>query len=154
MTKDRAKAKALKYLEWAEKNENKSKQVYDSFNNQYKDFDWTQPILRGHHSQRKHEKVYERRASVMNRTIELDKKAKRMREKAENLLVFANRNKGDAENARQAKRDLADQAIQKGSIVSDWCFGQGEVLKVNTKTYTIRFTSGYKTTRDKSFIKT
>ncbi len=103
MTKDRARAKSIKYIEWAEKAEAKSKAIHERFSADFKDFDWTQPILLGHHSQRRHQKIYERRDN-MHRTInELDAKAKRFREKAENLLIFANTNKGDAERKREGK---------------------------------------------------
>jgi len=84
---------------------------------------------------------------------ELEDKAKRMREKSENLLIFANTNKGDAEAKRQIQRDLADSQIVVGSKVYDWSFGDGVVEKVNKKTYTIQFKSGSKFTRDKSYIK-
>ena len=134
MTKERAKAKAEKYLEWAGKAEAKSKQLYDTFQSQYKDFDWTQPILRGHHSQRRHEKVYERRNSMMTKTIELDAKAKRYREKAENLFAFANRNKGDAEKRREVQRQELDKYIKVGDVIVTM-YGDKEVLKVNKKTY-------------------
>lgn len=153
MTKDRARVKAGLYLEWADKAEAKSKAIYESFQSTYKDFDWTQPILRGHHSQRRHEKVFERRDSVMRQTIDLDAKAKRFREKAQNLLDFANRNAGDAEDKRQEQREKADSQISVGSQVVDWCFGAGVVERVNKKTYSIRFSSGMRCARDKSFIK-
>lgn len=153
MTKDRAKVKAVQYLEWAEKAETKSKNIKTSFNSTYKNFDWTQPILLGHHSQRRHEKMYEYRNTVYRNINGLDVKAKRFREKADNLLAFANRNKGDAEAKRQEKRLVADSQISVGSQVYDWCFGYATVERVNKKTYTIRLASGSKFTRDKSFIK-
>lgn len=153
MTKDRARVKAAQYLEWAEKAEIKSRELQDRFHADYKDFDWTQPILRGHHSQRRHEKVFERRDAMHRKVRELDEKAKRFREKADNLLAFANRNKGDAEAKREEQRALADSKISVGSQVTDWVFGTGVVERVNKKTYTIRFSSGMKCARDKSFIK-
>ena len=153
MTKDKARIKANKYLEWAEKAEQKSKDIYASFQKDYGQFDWTEPIKIGHHSQRKHEKVFERRNSVMKKTFELEQKAKRFREKADNLTRFANTNKGDAENKRQAERDLADTLFSVGSEVVDWVMGKGIIKRVNKKTYTIEFQSGWTTTRDKSFIK-
>lgn len=153
MTKDRAREKAKKYIEWADKAEQKSKDLHATFQAVYKNFDWTQPILRGHHSQRRHEKVFDHREAMMNKTVELDTKAKRFREKAVNLTAFANRNAGDAECQREEKRKIADQAITIGSQVVDWCFGSGIVERVNKKTYTIRFSSGYKCARDKSYLK-
>lgn len=153
MTKERARAKAELYTQWAQAAENQSKALYDGFKSQYKDFDWTQPILLGHHSQRRHEKVFERRDSMMRKVHELDAKAKSHRSKAENLLAFANRNKGDAEAKREEQRALADKQVSVGSQVFDFCFGNGIVERVNKKTYTIRFPSGSKFTRDKSYIR-
>lgn len=152
MTKEAAKNKAIKYLLWADLAEKKSKQIYDSFNANFKDFDWTQPILLGHHSQRRHEKVYERRNSVMSRIRELDARAKRFREKAVNLNYFANTNKGDAEARRIEKRKTVDSLFSVGSEIYDVCYRSGVILKVNTKTFTIRFASGFTTTRDKSYF--
>lgn len=153
MTKDRARKKAEQYLEWAEKAEAKAKSLQDNFDKIYGDFDWTQPVLLGHYSQRKHERVFETRNSVFSQIAELEKKAKRHREKAENLQAFADRNKGDAEKARQEQRDLSDELYTVGSRVYDWSFGSGTILKVNKKTYRIKFDKGFTDTRDKSFIK-
>ncbi|OQP67685.1 DUF3560 domain-containing protein [Niastella populi] len=153
MTKDRARIKAAQYVNWAAIAEKKSKEIYDSFQKVYGDFDWTQPILLGHYSQRSHEKVYERREAMHNKINILYAKAKRFREKAENLLNFANRNKGDAEVKRIVQRAIADTKITVGSAIIDWVYGSGIVQKVNKKTYTIKFTNGLKTTRDKSYIK-
>jgi len=153
MTKDRARIKSEQYIKWAILNENKAKDLQTNWYRDYGQFDWTEPIKRGHHSQRRHEKVFEKRASFHTKMKELEDKAKRMREKSENLLIFANTNKGDAEAKRQIQRDLADSQIVVGSKVYDWCFGDGVVEKVNKKTYTIQFKSGSKFTRDKSYIK-
>lgn len=153
MNKDRARQKAEKYFEWADKAEAKAKEIYDGFKSTYKDFDWTQPILRGHHSQRRHEKVFERRDSVMRKSIELEEKAKRFREKANNLLHFANTNKGDAERKRQVIREQADLLVRVGMNVDTVVWGMGEVVKINKKTYTVKFPSGSQFTVDKSWVR-
>lgn len=141
MTKERAKAKAEKYLEWATKAEAKSKEIYANWTAQHKDFDWTQPILRGHHSQRRHEKVFERRNSMHSKVRELDEKAKRFREKADNLLRFANTNKGDAERRREKVREELDKIVKVGDIIITM-YGDKEVLKINKKTYTVQGSTG------------
>lgn len=152
MTKDRARAKAQKYLEWAEKAEAKSKELYANFQSVYKDFDWTQPILRGHHSQKAHEKIYARRNTMHEKVRELDEKAKRFREKASNLLAFANRNKGDADKKKQEYRNAISQVISIGSQVNT-LYGVMEVIKINDKT--VRCQRGeWKTTIDKNLIRT
>lgn len=153
MTKDRAMKKAIKYLEWAELADNKRTELRQAFDEKYKHFDWTQPILIGHHSQRRHERVFEEQDHFYKTQFELIEKAKRFREKAENLIAFADRNKGDAERKREEVRAERDSMIAEGTNIYDPCYGQGEMVKVNKKTYTIAFVSGFKTTRDKSFVK-
>ncbi len=152
MTKERALIKSKKYLEWAEKAEQKAKSIYHNWCEQYKDFDWTQPILRGHHSQKRHEKIYERRNTIHTKVQELEQKAKRLREKATNLEMFANRNKGDAERARDIRREQASNVFKENSEIYDFAYGSGIVKKVNKKTFTVVFKSGFTCTRDKSYF--
>lgn len=152
MTKEAAKRKAEKRLEWAVIAERKANEVRKAREIKFKDFDFTQPILRGHHSQRRHERMYEYRNASHTKENELLAKAKMHREKAENLLIFASRNKGDAEARRVEKRAAADKIHVVGSDIYDFCFGLGTIEKVNKKTYTIRFRSGSKFTRDKSYF--
>lgn len=154
MTKAQALKRANQYLDWALKAKAKSRAVMDTLSREFKDFDFTEPIKLGHHSQRRHERKFERRDSLMRQSIEWDAKAKRYAEKAMNLEMFANTHKGDAERKRQTVREQNDALIKVGSIIVDYCYGRGEVLRVNTKTYSIAFMNGMKTTRDKSFIKT
>jgi len=59
---------------------------------------------------------------------------------------------GDAERARQAKREANDAIITKASRIRDHVFGTGTVTRVNQKTYTIRFDSGGTWPRDKSYV--
>lgn len=152
MRKEQARQKAEKYRKWAKANYAKAQKIYADWRSVYGSFDWTQPILRGHHSQRAHEKVYERRDSMHRKVAELEAKAKRMLGKADNLERFANTNKGDAEARRQSMRDENDKSIFVGSTVNDACFGVGTVTRVNKKTYSIRFRSGSVYARDKSFV--
>jgi len=66
--------------------------------------------------------------------------------------------KGDAERAKQIKREANDLKAVIGGVVFDGVFGDGIIEKINKKTYTIRFKSkvrdgDYITTRPKHFIK-
>ena len=153
MTKERARQKAIKYLEWANLADKKRKELSDIWYAMYKDFDWTEPIKLGHHSQRRHEKVFERRDSFFRTQIELEEKAKRFREKAENLNYFANTNKGDAQRRREAKWAELDKIVSIGSRVR-WVFGGKEatVKKVNRKTYGVEFEDGRRITDQKDFF--
>jgi hypothetical protein len=151
-TKDYARTKAAKYRTWAESAEQQAHQLYTQFQEVYGRFDWTQPILRGHHSQKAHQRVYARRDTMHTKVHLLVEKAKSHRQKAENLECFANTNKGDAERAREVRRVANDAVIMVGSNVFDFAFRDGVVLKVNKKTYTIQFKT-FVTTRDKSWVK-
>lgn len=141
MTKERAKIKAQKYLEWADLADKKCKESEDNWYSTYRDFDWTEPVKIGHHSQRRHEKMFERRDNFYRRQFESEEKVKRFRDRADNLLRFANRNKGDAEKRREAERVELDKIIQVGSLVS--CFlinGKiGKVVKVFKKSYRVDY---------------
>lgn len=72
--------------------------------------------------------------------------------RAERIKEYGGRVKGDAERAREVERAKQDGIIGKGSRVRDFCFGNGEVTRVNTKTYSIKFDSGGTYPRDKTFI--
>jgi hypothetical protein len=141
MTKERALQKSKQYREWGQKNLDKAKEIYSKYCEEMKDFDWTQPILRGHHSQRRHEKIYERRNSIHEKVNELEAKGKRMLEKAENLERFANTHKGDAEKKREEKRKELDEILSVGDTIYTM-YGAKEILKVNKKTYTIQVSAG------------
>lgn len=60
--------------------------------------------------------------------------------------------KGDAERKRQHHREIADQHIQVGTRVHDFCFGNGIVTRVNRLSYTIKFDSGSTYARDKTYV--
>lgn len=150
MTKERALQKATQYRIWADKREQLLKTLETQNSLFLKSFDWTEPIKIGHHSQKRHQKMFELRNSKMEKIIELEKSIKRMREKASNLEIFANTNKGDAEKRRQQQRDANDQKIKVGDIVKT-IYGMREVVKINKKTYTIKCNTS-NITIDKSFI--
>lgn len=74
-------------------------------------------------------------------------------ERAERIEKYGARVKGDAERAREVMRIEQDKTIEKGSRVHDFCFGDGEVTRVNKKSYSIKFDSGGTYARDKTYIK-
>lgn len=154
MTKDRARFKAAKYIEWAEIAEKKARQIIVEFNSHPGANDWnywTQPI----HSNARGRAFANQRERLRNKigkSNELSEKAKRFREKAENLLRFANTNKGDAERNRDLRRADNDELIGVGTEIYDFAYREGIVIKVNKKTYTIRWASGGIFTRDKSYV--
>lgn len=141
MTKQRALQKAKQYREWGNKNLEKAKDIYSKYHEEMKNFDWTQPILKGHHSQTKHEKIYERRNKIHETVNELEAKGKRMLEKADNLERFANTNKGDAEKRREEMRNALDKVLKVGDTIYT-LYGAKVILKINKKTYTIQGSIG------------
>ena len=81
------------------------------------------------------------------REHELRAKAEYQAAKAENLRIMASRNKGDAEAARQAKREATVVAV--GDIV-DSLYGRRVVVKVNAKTVRLE---GVSAAVDKAHVK-
>ena len=117
MTKDNARIKAEKYRRWADLTDKKRSERWDDWFAKYGQFDWTEPVKIGHHSQRRHEKMFEKKDKFFRQQVELEQKAKRFREKADNLERFANTNKGDAERKREQARQVNDKLIGVGSKV-------------------------------------
>lgn len=88
----------------------------------------------------------------MDKELGLRAHAQELRDRAERLKNGV-RVAGDAERKRQAVSEKLDQLIFVGSRVEDFCFGEGQVVRINKKTYSIRFASGNVYARDKSFVK-
>lgn len=95
------------------------------------------------------------RARAIRRTEkawEHSETAARFEAKAENLRHV--RVAGDAERRHQARRDVNDTAIAKGSKIVDAVFGTGTVLGIFKKSYRIKWNrSGSVFARDKMFVR-
>ena len=140
---EKAERKAERYEEWAGKRERNADAQLNSHPEVRHDWAFiTQP---GRIPLR------ERMNAADNRAHESLEIAQEMRRKAGSLRHV--RVKGDAGRRRQAIRDKLDAIITKGSQVHDFCFGSGEVVQVNTKSYSIRFDSGSTYARDKSYVR-
>jgi hypothetical protein len=109
---------------------------------------WTQPATPSSSFGRQRSRMYAR----YNKGLELHSEAEELRKDADWKEKAGVRVKGDAEAQRQLEREKRDNVFTVGSQVHDWIFGDGEIVKVNRKTYTIKFASGGTYTRDKSFI--
>jgi len=79
----------------------------------------------------------------------LREEAKKLFEKAENIRIYGSRVKGDAERAREEKREKLDREVQVGSRVFCPLYGWGEVLKIFKKSYRVKFDRGFVLTVDK-----
>ncbi len=139
----KAAVKADRYNGWAEKREHRAEAALNS-HPEYR-HDWAFITQPGH--------IPARAAMIASddRAYESLQVASQMREKAANLLDI--RVAGDAERKRQATREALDTLISKGSKVHDACFGNGEVIGVYSKSYRIKFASGFTCARDKSYVR-
>lgn len=82
---ERAKAKAERYAKWSNSAELKSNEAYkkSDLSEEATGIVFGQPILVGHHSERKHRKTIERADNAMRKSIELSRKAESHQSKAE-----------------------------------------------------------------------
>jgi len=137
---DKAEIKAARYDEWAEKREVKAEAALNSFPSMRHDWAFiTQP---GHIPARA------RMNAADDRALESLKVAEGMRSRAEGIRNV--KVAGDAERRRQALREKLDTFIHKGDRVRSVIFGEGIVLGVYTKSYRIKFDSGYTHSEEKS----
>jgi hypothetical protein len=151
---ERADRKAEILVRRAESRERKAsaldKQVSPYMN------DWafvTQPILVGHHSEKSFRNLKDRISRKVDKKFELSNEAGELRSRAE-ALSRPVAVKGDAERRRELRRQANDEVIKVGSKIFDFAFGNGEVMKINKLTYTIKWErSGHSFTRDKSFVR-
>ena len=84
------------------------------------------------------------------RAFESLEKAGEMHAKAASLRNV--RVAGDAERKRQKLREHLDTLISKGTLVHDAVFGNGTVVGVYKKSYRIKFSEDFTTSRDKSYV--
>lgn len=87
--RERREAKAARLIEWAEKREAKSDAMHAAADSHTAGIPLGQPILVGHHSQRRHERAIERGWAATGRAFENDAKAAEMRRKAERIEAAA-----------------------------------------------------------------
>lgn len=85
--------------------------------------------------------------------FELMKEAKGARSKAENVMIYKTRVKGDAARADEVLRESLDKVIGVGSRVQDFAFGQGTVTKVFKKSYRVKWDHGTEWSRDKIYLR-
>jgi len=142
---EKANRKAERVRSWGESKLRQAQELEDSIPEYAHDWAFiTQP---GHiparaKINRKQDKIFQ-----------LRKEGQEQVERAERIKKYGGRVKGDAERARQTMREEQDKTIGKGSRVHDFCFGDGEITRVNKKSYSIRFDSGGTYPRDKTYIK-
>jgi len=150
--KARAERIARRRLIWAKSREYKSEEAYKKADQMVSNIPLGQPILVDHYSAKAHRAYLSKIDSNMHRAINNSQIAQLHREKAENILIYGTRVQGDAEHKREIQRVSMDKIVKLGSRVIEGVFGEGIVMKINRKTYTIQFKSGSTMARDKSYI--
>ena len=120
----------------------------------YNDFAfWSEPIKIGHHSEKRHRNLRAKLERKMSKGAEVLREIEQRSQRVEHLENTTARIAGDAERQRQVEREALDKVISVGSVVHDFAFGTGTVVRVNKKTYSIRFASGSTYARDKTFVR-
>jgi len=111
-----------------------------------------QPILVGHHSEGRDRRYRARMVSKYDKGFSGLKEAESIRERAERLQKPAIV-KGDAAKGYAQQDAERDKYVKVGSKVIESIYGSGTVTRINKRTYTIRYESGFKTTMPKHFVK-
>ena len=137
----KADRKAARLRKWAESAQAKGDAIRGSITTDMQF--WTQPGML---------KTKRKLRDRQDRGMHLEMHAQELNEKADRVQASV-RVAGDAEAKRQEKREVLDTLIQVGSMVQDFAFGVGEVVRVNKKTYSIKFRSGSTYAREKTFVK-
>jgi preprotein translocase subunit YajC len=110
-----------------------------------------EPVKRGHHSQRRHEKLLKRAQKSFIDAGREYSDAEKLRRRAEHLAPA--RVAGDAARARQEARDRAAALISAGDKVRSIVYGDGIVTKTNKNSFTVNFADrGFTMKLDKSHV--
>ena len=141
----KAQAKADRLLNKADRLRTEADAKMSGFNSMRGDIAFlTQP---GHIPAR------ERMMRSYDKGIELKEEAKEAERRADGIMYYKTRVKGDTERERQAKREENDRLIQVGDTVECPLHGRGKILKINKKTYTIKFQWPTPIPTDKSWVR-
>jgi hypothetical protein len=100
-----------------------------------------QPVLCGHHSQRRHERDIERMQSLSSKACAAYQEGQHLARVAERLSRPV-AIKGDAEARHEAHRQKIRESVKVGDMVNAGCYGKMEVMKINQKTIKVNGTFG------------
>jgi len=96
-----------------------------------------QPVLCGHHSQRRHERDIERMNSLSSKACAAYQEGQHLARVAERLSRPV-AIKGDAEARHEAHRQKIRESVKVGDIIFTHIYGDMEVLKINQKTLKLK----------------
>lgn len=80
---ERARAKAERYNEWSDNADKRSKEAFDKAMGAVEGIPFGQPILVGHHSEKRHRAAIAKSDNAMRKSVEESDKASRLANKAE-----------------------------------------------------------------------
>jgi hypothetical protein len=100
-----------------------------------------QPVLVGHHSQRRHERDIDRMQSLSSKACAAYQEGQHLARVAERLSRPV-AIKGDAEARHEAHRQKIRESVKVGDMVNAGCYGKMEVIKINQKTIKVNGTFG------------
>lgn len=134
--RERREARAQRLNEWAEKREAKSEAMHNA-GDLRSGIPMGQPILVGHHSQRRHENAIERANSATRRALDNDTKAASMRARAANIEAAADRaiysdDEDAAERLRERVAELTEQQAAMKARNAAFRAANREALKAMT----------------------
>jgi len=96
-----------------------------------------QPILCGHHSQRRHERDIERMQNLSTKACAAYQESQHLARVADRLKRPV-AIKGDAEARHEAHRQKIRESVKVGDIIFTHIYGDMEVLKINQKTLKLK----------------
>lgn len=132
---DRQDRRAARLLARADAADRRAAKVHGRISEGERDFlRLCEPVKIGHHSEGRHRRLIERHNRAFDAEMSERSKARELRTRADWLQPA--RIAGDAERARQAKREEADKVVGLHAVVHDPIYGECIVTKVNIKTYT------------------
>lgn len=116
--RERQEAKAERYREWAEKREASSTANRERSDQLTAGIPFGQPILVGHHSERRHRNAIDKSWNAMGRAVEDGRKADSMRSRADNIEAAAGRAiySDDSDAIERLKEKLAGLEAERDRI--------------------------------------
>jgi hypothetical protein len=131
-------AKAEKYEEWAEKQEQKKKELFDEHDKLLSVIPPGQPILVGHHSEKRHRKHLEHIDNLGKKGLEAMKQAESHKRKAATLKHLASQ-KLTAKERREKEYETLREKVKPGMQVYSLFHRQaGNVVKVFKKSVRVK----------------
>lgn len=128
----KADARADRREQWAESRERKAREHWGKAEAATEGIPMGQPILVDHYSARRHRHALKVSDNHMRGAAEDWDKAKEHRAKADNIRCV--QVKGDAERAREARREKAREWLTVGARVRDITYGTGTITRIHKKT--------------------